>query len=286
MNAALWGLSTAFAWGGADFIARFSGRAIGHRLTLLGMLTVGSLFLSVFVWFSGVTLVWVADGVWLLILTGVGIMFATLLLYRGLALGPVTVVAPIVGSYPALNAVLALVLGLRPTALEWLAMGGVMMGVVVVARAARSFEGDAGYSRAHLSRSIAISLASAFWFAVGIAAAQQAIPIYGELQTVLFGRWISLAGLIPLLLWRRETVRVPGTILPLLVAQGLLDSCGYIALLYGSSGDGAIIAVVVSSCFGAVTVLLARVFLHEAMTLAQWCGIFCIIAGVATLSAQ
>ncbi len=285
MSSALWGLATAFGWGGSDFIARFSGQAIGHRLTLLGMLTVGSLFLGLYVWWSGLPLVWASDGVWLLLLTGVGMMFATLLLYWGLARGPLTVVSPIVGSYPALNVLLALFLGIRPSTLEWAAMAGVMLGVVVVARAARSFEGEGVYSRGNLRGSILISLGSAFWFAVGIAAAQQAIPIYGELQTVLFGRWISLAALVLLLFWHREVVRVPRRILPLLVLQGLLDSTGYITLLYGSSGEGLVIAVVVSSCFGAVTVLLARVFLREAMTWPQWLGILTIIAGVATLSA-
>ena len=161
----------------------------------------------------------------------------------------------------------------------------VMIGVAVVARAARSFEGDGIYSKDYLRRSILISLASAFWFAVGIAAAQHAALVYGELQTVLFARWISLAALVLLLLWQREAVRVPRRILPLLVMQGLLDSTGYITLLYGSGGEGAVIAVVVSSCFGAVTVLLVRVFLREAMTWPQWLGISFIIAGVATLSA-
>ena len=286
MSAALWGLMTACSWGGSDFLARFSGRAIGHRLTLLGMLTVGSVALSLFVWASGLSLVWDSRGLWLLLLTGVGIMFATLMLYHALARGPVTVVSPIVGSYPALNVVLALVLGVRPSAIEWAAMLGVMLGVAVVARAARSFEQYGIYDREFLRRSILIALGSAFWFAVGIAAAQHAAEIYGELQTVLFGRWISLAALALLLLWRRETVRLPARILPLLLLQGLLDSGGYLTLLYGSSGEGAVIAVVVSSCFGAVTVLLARIFLREAMSLAQWLGILLIIAGVATLSAE
>ena len=49
-------------------------------------------------------------------------------------------------------------------------------------------------------------------------------------------------------------------------------------------GPGAEIAVVVSSGFGAVTVLLARVVLREAMTWAQWAGIVAIVGGVAVLS--
>ncbi|MCH8153958.1 MAG: EamA family transporter, partial [Proteobacteria bacterium] len=57
-----------------------------------------------------------------------------------------------------------------------------------------------------------------------------------------------------------------------------------VALLAGSQGPGAEVAVVVGSGFGVVTVLLARVILREAMTRAQWAGIAAIVIGVAVLS--
>jgi drug/metabolite transporter (DMT)-like permease len=44
--------------------------------------------------------------------------------------------------------------------------------------------------------------------------------------------------------------------------------------------------VVVASSFGAVTVVLARLILREAMTWLQWAGIVLVVAGVAVLSAQ
>ena len=44
--------------------------------------------------------------------------------------------------------------------------------------------------------------------------------------------------------------------------------------------------MVVASAFGAVTVVLARVFLREAMTWPQWAGIALVVGGVAVLSAN
>ena len=73
---------------------------------------------------------------------------------------------------------------------------------------------------------------------------------------------------------------------PLLALQGLLDGAGYLALLVGSEGPGSAVAVVVASAFGAVTVVLARLFLREAMTWPQWVGIALVVGGVAVLSAQ
>lgn len=286
MNPALWGLTTALCWGGADFIARFTGRALGHRLALAGMLSVGVVVFSALVWRSGQPLNWDPGGAWLLLATGVGVMVATLLLYWGIARGPVTVVAPIVGAYPAVNVGLAvLAFGARPLAVQWLAMGGVMAGVLVVARCARQFEGEAGYDRAQLRTTVAIALGSALAFAFTVGAAQAAMQIYGELQTVWLARCISLAAILGLLAWRREAPRIGGRWLPLILIQGLLDGTAYLTLLLGSHGDGAAIVVVTASGFSAVTVVLAWLILREPMTALQWAGVILIILGVGVLSA-
>ena len=286
MSPAIWGLLTAFGWGGADFIARFVGRALGHHVALLGMLLVGSLLLPLIAWQTGTTWVWTWDGWWLLLLTGVGIMVATLLLYWGLARGPVTIVAPIVGSYPALNVAFEVTLGARLSALQWAAMAAVLIGVVVVARAAGSFEDGAEYSRSALRKTIGIALASSLGFSLAIGAAQHAAPIYGELQTVVIARWISLAALCLMLPLFPGRPRMPRRWWPWIGLQGLLDGGAYVALLAAGSGADAAIAVVVASGFGAVTVLLARFILKEAMTALQWLGVALVVAGVATLSAQ
>ncbi len=285
MNPAILGLMTALGWGGADFIARFTGRAMGPRVALFGMLLVGSLILPLVLWVSGGPLVWDPGGWWLLLATGVGIMVATLLLYWGLARGPITLVAPIVASYPAFNVLLELALGARPTLVQWAAMIAVMAGVIVVAQAAGALEEDRDYPREALRVTIGIAFCSSLCFAVTVAAAQHAAPIYGELQTVVIGRWISLAAISLLLLVRREAPVVPLRWWPLVVLQGLLDAGAYVALLAAGGAEGAAIAVVVASCFAAVTILLARVILKEAMTWPQWGGITVIIGGVAVLSA-
>ncbi len=284
MNPALWGLATALGWGSADFIARFTGRAMGHQAALLGMLGVSAPVLSGIVWLGGVPLVWDPSGWWLVVLTGLGIMLATLLLYWGLARGPVTVVAPLAGSYPALNVALAVALGVRPTVVIWAAMVAVMAGVIVVARAARSFEDPAGYTRQQLRVTIGLALGAALCFAATIAVAQQASHIYGALQTVALARWVSLAACAALFIVRREAPRVPLRWWPWIALQGLLDGAAYVTLLAGSQGPGAEIAVVVGSVFGVVTVVLARIVLREAMTRPQWGGIAAIVIGVAVLS--
>ncbi len=284
MNPALWGAATALSWGTADFAARFSGRALGHANALLGMLLVSSVGLSAWVWLGDVTLVWELSGWWTLLGGGIGVLLATLLLYQGLARGPVTIVAPIVGSYPALVMVIAVLLGARPSALQWLAVATVMGGVIVVARAARHAGAPGAASARELRKTVAIALGSAFCFALGLVAAQKAVPIYGELQTLWLTRLISLAGVVLLFIFSSQKIDLPLRWWPLLVAQGLLDSGGYLALFAGSHGAGSELAAVTASAFGAVTVVLGRIFLREQMTWPQWAGIVLIFAGVAALS--
>ncbi len=286
MTAGLYGLLAALGWGGADFIARFTGRAIGHQQALLGMLSVGAIALSLIIFLFDIPFVFVISGWWLLLLTGIGTMVATLLLYWGLARGPVTIVAPIVGSFPIFNVILAVFLGSRPEYSQWIAIFAVFIGVWLVACASSHFESHPDYNRQHLRKTIIIALASSFTFGITIAAAQAASPIYGELQTVCLARWISLLSIALVFIWRQQVPIITLSYWPLLGLQGFMDTGAYAALAWSTQTENAEIAVVTASGFSIVTVLLARVFLKEQMSWVQWCGVLFIIAGVVVLSAN
>lgn len=83
---------------------------------------------------------------------------------------------------------------------------------------------------------------------------------------------------------RHQKPVLPLRILPLLLAQGMLDGFGYLTLFAGSGGPGAEIAAVVASTFGVVTVLLAWTVLRERINHVRWTGIVLIFVCVATLS--
>lgn len=285
MNAALWGLASALGWGGADFIARFTGRKLGPDVALLGMLLVGLTALTVAVLAMGLPPAGTALGWALVLASGAATVIAMLLLYDGLARGPVTIVAPIVGAYPIVNIAFSLARGARPEALQWAAMGAVLAGVAIVARSAGRFEATEGFSTAAIRRSIGVALGGALGFGVALGAAQETIPVFGELQTVWLGRIVSFALLAALFAARRRVPRIPAAWWPLLALQGLMDAGAYVAVLFGGHGPGSEIAVVVSSSFSVVTVVLARIFLKEPMSVMQWLGIAAIVGGVATLAA-
>ena len=284
MSPALWGIITATGWGTADFIARYTGRAMGTTVALLGMLLVSGLGLTVLGWDRLPALAWHPQGGPLAIAGGIGITFATMLLYWGLARGPVTVVAPICASYPAFAMLIAVARGFQPGMAAWVAGAVVVAGVMVVARFAPGDGGGHGFSRDHVQKSAVAGLAAAIGFAIAVLVAQEAAVYYGELLNLWIARWVGVFCLLLVLIGRRTRPRLPARWWPFLALQGLLDSAAYVALFAPAGDAGAEIAVVVSSGFGAVTVLLARIILREAMSLAQWAGIVAIVGGVATLS--
>lgn len=285
MGPAAWGMMTALGWGTADFIARFTGRAMGHVVALVGMLLISSLVMTGAALAMELRFEWRWDGAELLLLAGVGVMAGTLLLYWGLSRGPVTIVAPIVGSYPALNLVISVILGVRPTLTQWALMLAVLLGVVVVSRASKSFEDGDEFTALALRKTVLISLGAACGFALGVAGLQGASPIYGEWQTVILSRWLSFAFAALFLFGQaRQMPVVPLRWSPVLLVQGLLDGGAYLALVYGGTDLEGALTIVVASSFSAITVLLARFILREAMTWPQWVGIAMIVGGVVALS--
>jgi drug/metabolite transporter (DMT)-like permease len=284
MSPGLWGLLTAGGWGGADFIARFTGRAVGPGRALFGAFLLSALTLAAVAWGVGLPLGGPPEQWWLIAGSGVGVAGATFLLYWGLARGPIAVVSPIVGSYPAFNLAIALFEGVRPSAVQWMAMAAVMGGVFLVAHGADGHDDEAP-PPGGLRATIGIALGSSIGFALAIDAMQGAAEVYGEMQTVLLGRCVVVlvAGLV--LACRRRPLSLPRAIWPLIALQGLFDGGAYLALVQSKGGTGEIIAVVVASAFWAITVLLAWLVIKERVTPVQWGGIALIAGGVAALSA-
>jgi drug/metabolite transporter (DMT)-like permease len=286
MNPALWGGLSALSLGTADFGARFSSRAIGHANALLGVLVVGAVVLTAWAYFSDAALVWDPSGYWLLALNGVAITAMTLLLYLGLARGPISIVAPITASHPVLVVAFWAALGAQPSPIQWLAMAATVLGVVIVARSTGHYRENGVMGAAHLRTTVLIAFAAALFYAVALLAGQLAVPIYGALQTLWLGRLASLAALLIYFLARRERPSLPRRWWPFLAAQGLLDAGGYLFLFLGSGGPGAEIVAVTASGFAVVTVMLARLVLREAISGVQWGGMLLVFTGIALLSAQ
>jgi drug/metabolite transporter (DMT)-like permease len=282
MISALLGLASALGLGVADFMARFSARALGAPLTYGAVLLIGALGATVLVLAVDVPLVLSPVGCAIAIVHGMSVAVMCILLYMALARGPIAVVAPIVAAHPALVLIVNVLRGTRPSAVQWAAMFIIILGGILITRTAVADESaaDAEGDQTTLIIAFGACLAYAFLILTGQAAA----PLIGELETMWIGRWSGLIVIAAVLLLQRRPLSFPAKWIPYVGVQGVLDAAGYLALLAGGVTAAPYITMVVASGFSVVTVLLARLIIREPVSRTQWAAIGMIAGGAAILS--
>jgi drug/metabolite transporter (DMT)-like permease len=70
----------------------------------------------------------------------------------------------------------------------------------------------------------------------------------------------------------------------MLFVTGLMDTSAFVANNAGMISGHVAVVSVLASLYGAVTVLLSRIFLREPMERSQWLGIALIFAGIIAVS--
>jgi drug/metabolite transporter (DMT)-like permease len=261
--AILLGLAAALLYGGADFGGGLLSRHLGSvRVNVLGCTAAAALSLvALAVGPSGPpTLRAVGWG----LASGIGGGIGTLMLYRGLARGQMSVVGPVsaVGA-AVLPAIAGLAMGQR---LQPLAAAGVVLALPAIALVAGA--GSAERLRSGLGDGLAAGTAFGVLF-VGLAqAGPHAVlwPIASEqVSSAVIVLGVAIASREPL----RVGVRSAG--LPVLVGVG-----GMIAtlLFFFATRSGTLATVaILTSLYPGVTVVLARMILHERFSLAQRTGL-------------
>ena len=105
----IYGLGTALGWGLADFVAAIVSRRIGVVAALLLAQFAGLLCLGVFFLVTHPSLEITAAQLVILVANGLVASIAYYSLYKGLELGPIALVSPIVSAYAAFTIALAVV---------------------------------------------------------------------------------------------------------------------------------------------------------------------------------
>ncbi len=282
MISAMLGLAAALSLGAADFMARFSTRALGAVLTYAFVVLVGAVGATAWLLASGQALIWSPLGIAIAIAHGISVAAMCVLLYMGIARGPIAVVAPIVAAHPALVLAVNVLMGVRPSATQWAAMIVVIAGGILIARSAVS-EGESPESEANRT-TLLIAFSACLAYVAIVLTAQAATPLIGAFQTMWIGRLTGLVLLAAVLIVQQERLSIPREWLPFVTWQGVLDTIGYLTFLAGANSAAPYVSMVLASAFSVVTVLLARFFLHEPISKLQWTAISLIAIGAAVLS--
>lgn len=199
------------------------------------------------------------------IAAGIGGIVGISCLYRGLAVGRMGVVAPTTG---ILAATLPVLFGFAvegiPMPATVVGIAGALAAVVLVTRST-----DAGTDRpSGLQWAVASGLAIA-WFNICIGQFS-GDSAFGLLVIIRLLQAVVMALLI--VLWRQPW-RLPTDILGKLLIIGLLDMAGNAAFILAAQLGDLAVAVVLSSLYPVVTVVLAIAILREHLSRSHVAGI-------------
>ena len=288
------GLLVALFYGSGDFLGGLASKRTPAVTVVLGSFALSAVLVAV------TTGGWYLVGspptpegrdLWLGVAVGLTGPLAVSLLYRGLAMGRMSVVAPITAVVAAIvPLVWALVDGERPSPIALIGVAVALVSIVLVAGAPEHEDHPDAAAAAPLAKVIPPAVASGLGF--------------GALF-VLLGETSSDAGLWPLLVARPVAVVVTAAaalalalragrsaraIIPARVAwpvvagAGVLDITANAIYLAATNAGLLSIVAVLSSLYPAATVVLARIVLGERLHRVQVVGLGLAAGGIAAMA--
>lgn len=312
MAAAL-ALAAAVSWGASDFLGGLAGRRAEGDVSISTSLTshvIGVFGLTVAAALVGGAALGRTDLLWS-VGAGAGGAVGVALLYRGLAIGRMGVVAPVTGvGAAAIPVLVGIWSGETPSPQAWLGVGLALVAIVMVSRepgARTAADADASgrdhpsgtpatAAPARRAQSARTGLAARMRSWLRTPGLREAVGSGAGFGTifVLLDRTPEAAGLWPLvpmklasitllvgfgLLTRRGLVP-PRVTWPLLVGTGVLDNLANVAYLLAVRRGLLALVAVLSSLYPVVTVVLARTVLAEHLARSQVAGLALAIAAV------
>lgn len=289
-------LTASVAWGTADFLGGHVGRRSGPGSTVAitvwtqaaGFVLLAGVVLGVAL-AGGDGLVLRASDLTLGALAGVGGGAGVALLYRGLTIGRMGLVAPITAAGAAtLPVAFGLAVGQVPSAVTSVGVGIALVAVVLVSWSPGPVtpHGQATTTDAGRVRRLPPGLADAVGSGLGFAVVFVALDATGD-----------GSGLVPLLpmkvaavlvvaavgVARRHDLRAPGGAARDLASIAVLDVVAVVTFLLATRVGLLPVVAVLGSLYPAGTVLLARVVLDERLNRVQIAGIGLALTGISLI---
>jgi drug/metabolite transporter (DMT)-like permease len=215
----------------------------------------------------------------LLIFTSALSAFSTLLFFKAVSLGKVSVVVPISYSFPAVSVVVSILL--LNESLTWSQGIGILLaiaGVILVSTDVSKLG-----SRGNLADGVPEALITMVCWGVSMVLLKVIVDAMGSVWTTTFLSAIRIAIILLFGLFMKKKLSVPkgGSFMGLvLVGIGFFAIFGTLAYNTGISTENVSLVSPVSSMGPAVTLVLAWLFLKESLVLNQKIGIACILVAV------
>lgn len=280
MLAVALGLGSSLCWGLADFFGGVQSRQRSLLAVLLVSQVIALVLLGVFALaFAGGELPNATAVGWAALAGTVG-CFALAAFYRGLAIGTMSIVAPLSATGAAVPVLVGVAEGERPGAVQ---VAGMVLALIGILLASRETSGETKSRASRASVGLALVAALGFGtFFVGVARASDTADVT---WVILISRSCSLVLIAAAALATRpELPRAASALWPL-AAVGVLD-LGANGLYAVATTEGLLsIVAVLGSLYPAVTVVLAHLVLAERLTRTQGAGVLATLFGVVAISA-
>jgi drug/metabolite transporter (DMT)-like permease len=275
MAAIVLALGASLTWGFADFFGPLKGRTYGALRVLVYVQLGGLAAIALIVTVRGKG---PADSAaFLAIPAAVSGTLGLYAYYRGMAVGAMSIVAPIAGISAIVPVVVGIVSGDRPSAWQLLGMACALSGVFLA-----SLEPGRGGSR--VAAGVGLALLAALGFG-GYFPPMHAAGDADFWWASLIFRMTSTSVILAAVAFRRPSLSIAPAQIPLLALIGIGDMLGN--LLFAAASTSGLVSVtsVLASLYPIVTVILARIVLEERVARSQEAGIALTLAGVALISA-
>jgi len=273
------GLLTALFFGAGDFCGGLSAKqvsvlavvAFSHLVGLIGVVIVAPFLAEQFIW---------AD--WFLgMLGGASGGLGVALLYRGLARGPMVVVAPLTAiTSAAVPSLWGIGTGETFSGRAWLGIGIALLAIVFT-----SIPNAADDDNAPITKSVVLeSLAAGAFFGLMFILFDTTSDASAPWPVV--GARVMTSGALLSFFFARRRSELPSVVpaLPLIALTGLFDTGSNMLFLFATNlGDLTIVAVL-SSLYPVTTVLLARFLLDERMSRLQSAGLIAALTATALIA--
>ena len=268
-------LGASLAWGASDFLAGLKTRRLALVWVLLVSQATGLALVLVAAVVSGAPL---PGGEAALLAAGAGVaeLVGFAALYRALAVGTMSVVAPVSAMAALLPIIVALAAGQMPTVLQGLGMALALAGAALA-----SIEYGGDHRKAATGVGLAVVAAigfGAFFVGTDLAADD------GALWAVAINRCSAVAILVVIALALRPPSTLERDQLGPLAVVGVLDIAANTMFAIALTVGMAAAVSVLGSLYPVATVVLARAILHEHLSGNQRGGIAAALVGIGLVS--
>jgi drug/metabolite transporter (DMT)-like permease len=205
--------------------------------------------------------------------------------YGALAIGPISVLSPIVSGYAAVTVLLAVgIVGEHLSTFQAFTVSATIAGAMVASADLRQIAHTRLERRAALGFVLAlIAMALLGGFVFGVSYYTKRI---GWLGPIFLARGFTTAFLlVHVLTAGARPARWPGRVLAIIVGLALLDTGAYAFFNLGVEHAGTAIVAAVAAAYAIVPIMMGVSLFGERPTLTQWSGVGLVVAGVITLGA-